>query len=475
VSGQHIPTWAFKDPQAALNAPSEFVEFLPIAVYACDADGRVRWFNQRAAQLWGRVPSIGDDTELFCGSFKLYDLEGTVVGREETPMAHVLRTGEPVHGREAVVERPDGSRVFAMVHIDPVKDADGNLLGAINCFHDTTELHKAREEIREGGAIIREVFHALPAAIYTTDAEGKLTFFNRAAADLAVNRPEIGKRNWHESWQLYTPGGKLLDTEECPMGIALREGHPVNGVEVLVKRPGGEMVPYLPFPTPVHDRSGKLAGAVNMLVDISERKDSESKQKMLLAELNHRVKNNMQMLHALLRSAQRETVDPQAQILLSETAQRVGAMATAQQVLYDSSSPASFEIEDFMQALCSTAHAMYPQEARFTRDTALGILPNDSAMPVALILNELMTNAIKYGRKNGEPVDIRIALAWDKGNWLLSLSDNGPGFEPGKTTRHGSGLGLVHGLAAQLGGSFRVERDNGARCIVEFPASLTRQ
>jgi PAS domain S-box-containing protein len=475
VSEQHLPAWSFKDPQAALNAPSEFVEFLPIAVYTCDAEGRVCWFNQRAAELWGRSPRVGDATELFCGSFKLYDLQGAVVRREETPMAYVLRTGEAVHGQEAVVERPDGSRVFAMVHIDPIKDADGNLVGAINCFHDTSELHHAREQINEGGAIIRQIFDALPAAIYTTDAQGKLTFFNRAAADLAVNPPELGKRNWHQSWQLYAPGGKLLSTEECPMGIALREGRPVDGIEVLVKRPDGELVPYLPLPTPVHDLSGKLAGAVNMLVDISERKDYESKQKALLAELNHRVKNNMQMLHALLRSAQRETSDPQAQILLSEAAQRVGAMATAQQVLYDSSSPVSFEIEDFMQSVIDTAQATYPQEARITRDTALGVLPNDSAMPVALILNELMTNSIKYGRKNGQPVDIRIQLAWNKDNWRLSLSDNGPGFDPGKTTRRGSGLGLVRGLAAQLGGSFRVERNNGTRCVVEFPASLTRQ
>jgi len=128
-----------------------------------------------------------------------------------------------------------------------------------------------------------------------------------------------------------------------------------------------------------------------------------------------------------------------------------------------------------MHALCSTARATYPREACFTRDTVQGVLPNDSAMPVALILNELMTNAIKHGRKDDRPVNIHIAFEWDDGNWLLSLGDNGPGFDPGKSARRGSGLGLVHGLAAQLGGSFRVERDNGARCIVKFPASLTRQ
>ncbi|MBS0273257.1 MAG: PAS domain S-box protein [Proteobacteria bacterium] len=435
----------------------------------------MRWFNHRAAQLWGRVPSIGDDTELFCGSFKLYDLQGAIVQREETPMAYALRTGEAVHGREAVVERPDGSRVAVMAHIDPIKDADGNLLGAINCFHDITELHKARDEIREGGAIIRQIFDALPAAIYTTDAKGLLTFYNRAAAELAGRKPEIGKDEWCVTWKLYTPDGEPLAYKSCPMATALREERSVRGVEAIVERPDGTRIPMLPFPTPVHDRTGKLVGAVNMLVDISEQKEAESKQNMLLAELNHRVKNNMQTLHALLRSAQSETGDPEAQILLGDAAQRVGAMATAQQVLYDSSSPTSFETGDFMQALRSTAHAMYPREANLTHDTAPGILPNDSAMPIALILNELMTNAVKYGRKDGQPVDIHIALASDNGNWVLSLNDNGPGFDPGKTTRRGSGLGLVRGLAAQLGGSFRVDRNNGARCIVEFPASPTRQ
>ncbi|HEY7978940.1 MAG TPA: PAS domain-containing protein [Rhizomicrobium sp.] len=475
MSEQHIPAWAFKDPQAALNAPSEFVEFLPIAVYACDADGRVRWFNQRAAQLWGREPAIGDDAELFCGSFKLYDLQGTIVRREETPMAYVLRTGEPVHGREAVVERPDGNRVFAMVHIDPIKDADGKLVGAINCFHDITELHKAREQISEGGAIIRQIFDALPIAIYTTDAKGLLTFYNRAAAELAGRKPEIGKDEWCVTWKLHTPDGQPLAHENCPMATALREERPVRGVEAIVERPDGTRIPMLPFPTPVHDRAGKLAGAVNMLVDISEQKEAESKQKMLLSELNHRVKNNMQMLHALLRSAQRETADAEAQRALSQATQRVGAMAAAQQALYDAATPVSFGIEEFMDALCRSAQDLYANEAVITREAAHGTLPNDAAMPIALILNELIANSVKHARMGVAPVQIGVALFQEGGNWRLCVTDDGPGFGAGKAIRRGSGLGLVSGLASQLCGSFRVGRESGARCIVEFPVPLIRQ
>src|SRR5580658_6292907 len=202
-------------------------------------------------------------------------------------MAHVLASGEPVHGREATVERPDGSRVVAMVHIDPVKDGEGNLLGAINCFHDISELHRVKTENAEGGAIVRQVLDALPAAVYTTDAEGRITYFNPAATELAGRTPTLGSDEWCVTWRLYLPDGTPLPHDECPMAVALKEDRAIRGVEALAERPDGTRRPFLPFPTPLHDLSGKLVGAVNMLVDISERKESESQQRKMLAELNH--------------------------------------------------------------------------------------------------------------------------------------------------------------------------------------------
>jgi PAS domain S-box-containing protein len=117
------------------NPSIAFVEQLPIAVYACDAGGRILWFNSRAAELWGRSPRIGDDSERFCGSYKLF-FDGQPICREQTPMAEVLRTGTPIRGVEGRVERPDGSYVWAIVHIAPVLDEDGKVEGAINCFHE---------------------------------------------------------------------------------------------------------------------------------------------------------------------------------------------------------------------------------------------------------------------------------------------------------------------------------------------------
>src|SRR6185312_10341213 len=115
------------------NPSAEFVEQLPVATYACDARGRILWFNSRAAELWGRAPRVDDDSELFCGSYKLY-LDGRLISREQTPMAEVLKTGISVRGLQGGLERPDGSYIWVVVHISPILDEYGGIAGAINCF-----------------------------------------------------------------------------------------------------------------------------------------------------------------------------------------------------------------------------------------------------------------------------------------------------------------------------------------------------
>src|SRR5215831_6883299 len=138
----------FARTAAAPQASPEFIEKLPLAIYACDADGRFLWFNSRAVELWGRTPNLGDDAERFCGSDWLH-VGGRPIVRDETPMASVLRTGIAVRGVEGQFERPDGSTVWCMVHIEPVEDEDGTIVGAINCFHETTAVHRAEDVIRE--------------------------------------------------------------------------------------------------------------------------------------------------------------------------------------------------------------------------------------------------------------------------------------------------------------------------------------
>src|SRR5690348_1460655 len=121
----------------------------------------------------------------------------------------------------------------------------------------------------------RQLLEALPAAIFTTDAEGHVTFYNRAAAELAGREPVLGVDNWCITWRLYRPDGTPLPHDECPMAVALKENRPVRGEEAILERPDGTRIPFLPYPTPLRDASGALVGAVNLLVDISDRHAAE--------------------------------------------------------------------------------------------------------------------------------------------------------------------------------------------------------
>ena len=166
---------------ADLTSAPDFIDFLPIAIYACDARGLILWFNRRATELWGRTPATGDASELYCGSYKLY-LDGRPISRAETPMATVLRTGKPIEGVEARLERPDGTSVWAMVYISPIKDENGSVAGAVNCFVESTALHYALADatlmrsIEEQRTIVdlTERVHraALPEEVYEAALEG---------------------------------------------------------------------------------------------------------------------------------------------------------------------------------------------------------------------------------------------------------------------------------------------------------------
>src|ERR1044072_8373259 len=119
-----------------------------------------------------------------------------------------------------------------------------------------------------------EIIDALPAAIYATDAEGRLTHFNRAAVELSGRVPELGTDHWCVTWKLYYPDGKPMRHDECPMAVCLRERRPVNDSEAIAERPDGTRFWFQPYPTPLFDESGNLIGGINMLLDITQRKNA---------------------------------------------------------------------------------------------------------------------------------------------------------------------------------------------------------
>jgi PAS domain-containing protein len=127
---------------------------------------------------------------------------------------------------------------------------------------------------RRGEDALRAALAALPAPIYTTDCEGWITFFNHDCVDFAGRTPTIGEDRWCVTWKLYTESGSFLPHEDCPMAVAVNEKRAVRGALAAAERPDGTRVMFVPYPTPLIGADGEIVGAVNILIDVTDRRQA---------------------------------------------------------------------------------------------------------------------------------------------------------------------------------------------------------
>lgn len=446
--------------EEAMRRLASIVETSDDAIISKNLEGVIQTWNDGAKRIFGYTAEevIGKPVTILMPPDRV-DEEPGILAR--------LRRGERIDHYQTVRRRKDGALIDISLTVSPLKDKSGSVVAASKIARDITAQKRAEAALRESEQHLKDLLAAIPAAIYTTDAAGKITYYNEAAVEFAGRRPIIGRDEWCVTWKMYWPDGTPLPHDQCPMAIALKEGRAIRGKEAVAERPDGTRVPFIPFPTPIRDSSGKVVGAINMLVDVSERKQAETQQRVLLRELNHRVKNNMQMLQSLLRMATRQTKNEEARGILEDAANRIGAMAAAQQVLYGASSANRFHAGEFLDAVCHAAEQAFPPNVKIVREIAGGELDNDDAMPLALILNELLTNAVKYGCDGSCESQIRVGLE-NRDGFELYVEDDGPGFDLQSVSDRSSGLKLVQLLARQLRGHFEVSMRPGSRCTVRF-------
>jgi PAS domain S-box-containing protein len=327
-----------------------------------------------------------------------------------------------------------------------------------------------------GGQPLLPVLEALPAAVYTTDAEGRITFYNQAAADLWGCRPELGKSEWCGSWRLFWPDGQPMPHDECPMAVALKEDRAIQEGEAIAERPDGTRVPFLASPTPLHDASGAVIGAVNMLVDVSGRKQAEEHQKVLLAELQHRVRNTL----AVIRSIARRTAQTSATVedYAMHFDGRLDAFARVQAAVTRDPTAGI----DLASLVADELLACAAQEGKQVSLSGPDVcLQPKAAETFGLAVHELATNAVKYGAlsrpeghvgvtwhladEEGEP---RLRFRWtETGASVLSRAPRRGGF--------GSEL-LTRTLPYQLGATTTLTFEpGGLRCTIDLPSRKVLQ
>ncbi len=303
------------------------------------------------------------------------------------------------------------------------------------------------------------VLQALPAAVYTTDAQGRITFYNEAAAALWGHRPELGHSEWCGSWRLYWPDGRFLPHHECPMAMALRDGQAIRGMEAAAERPDGIRIPFLAYPTPFKNSAGQVIGAVNMLVDITGRKATELKLRienaerrraeehkdLLLDELRHRIKNTL----ALVASIAGQTFQTAGDDERSSFVARLQALAGAHELLTEK----NWKSASLTKVVLRTLEAHRTGLGRIDISGADFDIAAKRAVTLALALHELATNAQKYGALSVPEGTVKIHWASAPDNSGLILfrwqECGGPPVAPPEHRSFGSRL-IERGLAAEL-------------------------
>src|SRR5229473_30015 len=329
---------------------------------------------------------------------------------------------------------------------------------------------RTERALRESEARKSAILESALDAIITMDQEGRIVDFNPAAEELLhYRREQVQGRTVAE---MMIPE-RFREKHERGLKRFLDTGHSwVIGrrFEIAARRADGSE-----FEAEIAISSSSLQGGQTLftayLRDVTARRraeQAETQQRVLLGELNHRVKNNMQMLQSLLGIAARQAGSAGAREVLEEASRRVAAMAAAQRVLYATPDATRFNARDFLNTVCETTKQTFPQELDIDCEADSIQLSNDAAMPLALIANELLTNAVKHGLNGRSAGAIRVRLTRQNDSLLFYVEDDGPGFHLQSVQRRSSGLALVQGLARQLRGEFEVTRTPATRCSVRF-------
>jgi PAS domain S-box-containing protein len=383
--------------------------------------------------------------------------------------------------------RADGRTDWLRWEIHPWRDEDNEIAGIVIFSENITE-RKRGEEVRQQMVALIE---SADDAILSKSLDGVIRSWNPGAQRLLGYRSEeiIG-----QSITLLLPDDR--QSEETMILDRIRNGHRVSNFETIRRRKDGSQVDVSLTISPILDRAGVIVGASKIMRDITERKHyveqlrelnaelearirartSELKERdVLLQEIHHRVKNNLQVVSSLINMQIRSLVDLPTRSALQQCQSRVQAMAQIHEMLYQAKDYARIPFAKYSRELTTrvlSASGMSPDDVSLVFDCEELSLAVDQAIPCALILNELVANTLKHAFPNSASGEIRVDLRPVAGDRVvLAVSDNGiglsPKFDPQRT--NSLGLQLVVTLVEQLDGHLEITGERGTTFRITFP------
>jgi len=363
-----------------MTLDTTIIRALPLPAYLTDAEGYLTYYNDAAAELWGYRPELGKAR--WTGAWRLYTLGGHPLDPAQSPVAISAESGVPVQGAEAVVERPDGTRVTVRGNPSLIRDASGKVIGGFNVLIDLSDRVQADMELARLAAIVS----SSDDAIVSKDLTGQINSWNGAAARMFGWQPEemIGQ----SILKIIPPE---LQAEEKEIISRIQRGERVEHFDTVRLTKDGRRIEVSLTVSPLHDRAGVVVGASKIARDVTERKRAEQLQRLLFDELNHRVKNTLATIQAIAGQSLRSAADPGA--FVASFNGRIQSLARAHDLLVTGKMKGA----DINQIVRDQVVLGSADGTRIVAEGPPLFLDAKTAVNLGLVLHELATNARKYG------------------------------------------------------------------------------
>jgi len=247
----------------------QVMDGLPVGAYTCDAEGRITYFNDAAARLWGRAPRLNDLTDRFCGSFRLLAADGTQIPPGECWMALALQTGTSYDGQAITIERPDGTRVNVLVHVHPLPDVSGGQAGTINVLVDVTDRKLAEDALHEQAMLVANAQRIGRMGSWSLDLRTGRLDWSDATCDLFGITPAEFEGTLTQFHSFILPED-VLAYDDASARVSVSE--PLFEAEYRIRRPDGQ-VRWMHSRGQVDlDPKGNPIGRSGMVMDITEQR-----------------------------------------------------------------------------------------------------------------------------------------------------------------------------------------------------------
>jgi len=336
--------------------------------------------------------------------------------------------------------------------------------------------HSALEALEENAERFRSLYQNSTIGLYRTTPDGRILLANPTLVRMLGydSFEELSQRNLEkDGFEPSYPRSKFIEKIE-------KDGE-VYGLESAWKRRDGSIIYVRESARAIRDASGRTLFYDGTVEDITEKKLAEEKllsslqeKEVLLKELHHRVKNNLQVIISLLRLQSRYLDDPRLLELLQASQNRIRSMAMIHEQLYTSQNFARVDFDEYIKNLITHLYVVYgvrPDRVSFKVQAAKIYLDINRAIPCGMIINELVSNALRHAFPENRQGEIIVSLKQDEiGRFYLLVKDNGVGLPEAVEVEKADTLGLqiVRILVHQLGGSLRIIRSHGTTFSISF-------